>query len=309
MRILDQSALKLDLKEIGMPPEILRRFELLIARPHGIILVTGPTGSGKTTTLYSALASLNEPGVKIITAEDPVEFRLPRIQQVQVNPKVGLTFAGVLRSALRQDPDVVLVGEIRDKETSEIALKAAMTGHLVLSSLHTNDAISSALRLVDMGAPAYMVAASVNSVMAQRLVRRNCKACSVNYTVTEEELVWLKAIAVGKDVDWSQASFKMGEGCKQCSNTGCLGRIGVYELLEMTRPLADCLRKNDVSGFARAALEQPEYETLAMSALRYALDGLISPREVFRLASSLEDHFDEDDHENNDESDNAKNAS
>jgi len=294
MRILDQSALKLDLKQIGMPPDILRRFELFIARPHGIVLVTGPTGSGKTTTLYSALSSLNAPGVKIITAEDPVEFRLPRIQQVQVNEKVGLTFAGVLRSALRQDPDVVLVGEIRDKETSEIALKAAMTGHLVLSSLHTNDAISSAIRLVDMGAPAYMVAGSVTAVIAQRLVRKTCDRCIQPYTLSAEEKTWLKIIAGNRPVDFTAANFQEGTGCNHCNKTGHYGRVGVYEILEMTRPLADRLRREDISGFAREALNSPDYETLAMAALRYALQGIISPREVFRLASSLEDHVIDD---------------
>ena len=289
MRILDQSALKLDLADIGMPPNILRRFELLIHRPHGIILVTGPTGSGKTTTLYSALSQLNAPGVKIITAEDPVEYRLPRVQQCQVNEKIGLTFTSVLRSALRQDPDIVLVGEIRDQATSEIALKAAMTGHLVLSTLHTNDAISSAVRLVDMGAPAYLVSASVNAVLAQRLVRRNCEKCIEDYTPSEEEMAWIVAITDGRDIDLEQANFKKAPGCRQCNNSGYFGRIGAYELLEMTKPLQDKLRAGDMAGFAREAYRNPEYETLAMCALRYALKGIISVQEVFGLASSLDD--------------------
>ena len=252
--------------------------------------MTGPTGSGKTTTLYSALSQLNKPGIKIITAEDPVEYRLPRVQQVQVNEKIDLTFTSVLRSALRQDPDVVLVGEIRDKATSEIALKAAMTGHLVLSSLHTNDAVSSAVRLIDMGAPAYLVSASVNGVLAQRLVRKNCEHCAVLYTPTDEENAWLISITDGRDFGLESAQFKHGEGCRHCNKTGFFGRIGVYELLEMTKPLQDKLRQGDVSGFAREAYRDHEYETLAMCALRYAIAGTICLQEVFRLATSLDDH-------------------
>ncbi|HBF07034.1 MAG: ATPase, T2SS/T4P/T4SS family [Pseudomonadota bacterium] len=291
MRILDQSALKLNLAEIGMPEHVLRRFEILIQRPHGIILVTGPTGSGKTTTLYSALTQLNKPGVKIITAEDPVEYRLPRIQQVQVNEKIELTFTSVLRSALRQDPDIVLVGEIRDQATSEIALKAAMTGHLVLSTLHTNDAISSAIRLVDMGAPAYLVSASVNAVLAQRLVRKNCEKCLEDYTPSDMEMGWLVTIADGRSTfDFDHAQFKHSPGCRVCNNSGYYGRIGAYELLEMTKPLQDKLRQNDMAGFAREAYRDPDYETLAMCALRYAFKGIISVKEVFALATSLADH-------------------
>lgn len=291
MRILDQSALKLDLAEIGMPAHILRRFEILIHRPHGIILVTGPTGSGKTTTLYSALSQLNAPGVKIITAEDPVEYRLPRVQQVEVNEKIELTFNSVLRSALRQDPDIVLVGEIRDKATAEIALKAAMTGHLVLSTLHTNDAISSAVRLVDMGAPPYLVSASVNAVLAQRLVRKNCEKCVEPHSPTDEELAWMISIADGRDFNIENGQFKKSAGCRACNQTGFFGRIGAYELLEMTKPLQDKLRQGDVANFAREAYRCTEYETLAMCALRYAVQGIIPVSEVFSLATSLEDRF------------------
>jgi len=180
MRLLDQSGGLLKLDHIGMPADILERFRKYIHQPHGIVLVTGPTGSGKTTTLYGALNEMNSPEKKIITVEDPVEYRLPRINQVQVNTKVGLTFAGVLRTALRQDPDVVMVGEMRDQETAEIGLRAAMTGHLVLSTLHTNDSISTALRLLDMGAEGYVVASSLQAVLAQRLVRRICDSCRVD---------------------------------------------------------------------------------------------------------------------------------
>ncbi|TDT36983.1 MSHA biogenesis protein MshE [Halospina denitrificans] len=194
MRLLDQSEGILNLESTGMPPDIIRRFRRLIHRPFGMILVTGPTGSGKTTTLYGALTELNKPEVKVITAEDPVEYRLPRITQVQVNSRIGLDFASVLRSALRQDPDIILVGEMRDQETVEIGLRAAMTGHLVLSTLHTNDAISSAMRLLDMGAEPFLVSSSISGVLAQRLVRKVCDNCKAPYTPSRQEQVWLDSI-------------------------------------------------------------------------------------------------------------------
>lgn len=194
MRLLDQSQGILDLESTGMPPGILRRFRRLIHRPHGMMLVTGPTGSGKTTTLYGALTELNQAQVKIITAEDPVEYRLPRITQVQVRSQIGLTFASVLRSALRQDPDTILVGEMRDQETVQIGLRAAMTGHMVLSTLHTNDAVSSAMRLLDMGAEPFLVSSSIAGVLAQRLVRRVCENCQVPYTPTHQETIWIDRI-------------------------------------------------------------------------------------------------------------------
>ncbi len=194
MRLLDQSQGMLNLDVTGMPETLLENFRRMIKKPHGMILVTGPTGSGKTTTLYGALTELNRPEVKIITAEDPVEYRLPRITQVQVNPKIGLEFANVLRAALRQDPDVILVGEMRDHETAEIGLRAAMTGHLVLSTLHTNDSISSAMRLIDMGAEPFLVASSLLGVVAQRLVRKVCENCREAYEPTSQEQVWLNAV-------------------------------------------------------------------------------------------------------------------
>jgi len=194
MRLLDQSQGILDLETTGMPPLLLDRFRKLIKRPHGMILVTGPTGSGKTTTLYGALSELNKAEVKIITAEDPVEYRLPRITQVQIRPKIGLDFASVLRASLRQDPDVILVGEMRDRETVEIGLRAAMTGHLVLSTLHTNDAISSAMRLLDMGAEPFLVSSSLVGIVAQRLVRRVCDNCKQPYQPSQQEKVWLDGL-------------------------------------------------------------------------------------------------------------------
>ena len=191
MRLLDQSAGMLSMDKLGMPEKIRGRFENLVKRPYGMVLVTGPTGSGKTTTLYAALNLLNDPERKIITAEDPIEYRLPRINQVQVNAKIGLTFASVLRTALRQDPDIILVGEMRDQETAEIGLRAAMTGHMVLSTLHTNDSVSTAMRLIDMGCDAFLVASSLRAVIAQRLVRRICEHCKQPYQLNDQELTWL----------------------------------------------------------------------------------------------------------------------
>jgi len=286
MRLLDQSQGTLNLDSTGMPSHLLERFRKLIKRPHGMILVTGPTGSGKTTTLYGALTELNKPEVKIITAEDPVEYRLPRITQVQVNPKIGLEFAGVLRSALRQDPDIILVGEMRDHETVEIGLRAAMTGHLVLSTLHTNDSISSAMRLIDMGAEPFLVASSLLGVVAQRLVRRVCDNCSETYEPTEQELIWLRSFDLDPlDIE---AGFVHGRGCYQCSNTGYRGRVGVYEMLEMDEDMLDALRRKDVSDFTRAARKSEFFRPLGQCAMDYALQGVTSLQEVSRVAATAE---------------------
>ncbi|NWO04393.1 MAG: Flp pilus assembly complex ATPase component TadA [Alteromonadaceae bacterium] len=286
MRLLDQSQGTLDLEGTGMPPHLLERFRKLIKRPHGMILVTGPTGSGKTTMLYGALTELNKPEVKIITAEDPVEYRLPRITQVQVNPKIGLEFASVLRSALRQDPDIILVGEMRDHETVEIGLRAAMTGHLVLSTLHTNDSISSAMRLIDMGAEPFLVASSLLGVVAQRLVRRVCDNCKETYEPTEQELIWLRSFELDPlDIE---AGFVHGRGCYQCSNTGYKGRVGVYEMLEMNEDMLDALRRKDVSDFTRAARKSDLFQPLGQCAMDYALQGVTSLQEVARVAATAE---------------------
>ena len=281
MRLLDQSAGLLSLDQSGMPPDILMHFRRQLQRPHGMILVTGPTGSGKTTTLYGALSELNQPGTKIITAEDPVEYRLPRVSQVQVNPKNGLTFSSVLRTTLRQDPDILLVGEMRDDETVEIGLRGALTGHLVLSTLHTNDAITSALRLLDMGAPGYLVASGLRAIVAQRLVRRICPKCRQHYQPDDSELVWLRHLS-GLDVEHIQ--FQQGMGCHSCNFTGYQGRIGVYELLELDMPMMSALRNNDADGFARAARESEIYRPLVHVALDYAKQGITSLDEVLRLA-------------------------
>ncbi len=282
MRLLDQKGGVQQLENVGMQPALLARFRRLIAHPNGLVLVTGPTGSGKTTTLYGALTELNRPDVKIITAEDPVEFQLPRVNQVQINTKIGLTFAAVLRATLRQDPDVLLVGEIRDKETAEIAMRAAMTGHLVLSTLHTNDAVSTAMRLLDIGIEGYLAAAALRGIVAQRLVRRVCDSCREPHVPTPQQLAFLHGWL--DDVGISQASFQHGRGCARCQQTGYRGRVGVFELLSFDVALADALRRNDAEAFARIAREQPDYEPLIANALRYAAEGVTSLAEVIELA-------------------------
>ncbi|WP_421339923.1 MSHA fimbrial ATPase MshE [Aeromonas veronii] len=284
MRLLDQSSGILSLTETGMPPEILTRFRRQLKRPHGMILVTGPTGSGKTTTLYGALSELNQSSNKIITVEDPVEYRLSRVNQVQVNPKIGLTFSNVLRSTLRQDPDILLVGEMRDNETVEIGLRGAITGHLVLTTLHTNDAVTSALRLIDMGAPGYLVASALRAVVAQRLVRRVCEHCVEEKAPDEGQATWLTVLSGEAP---GQHTYHKGRGCQSCNFTGYSGRIGVYELLELDQPMMDALRRNDAEGFAKAARQHEHYRPLALTALDYAREGITSVDEVLRLAEDL----------------------
>jgi MSHA biogenesis protein MshE len=290
MRLLDQSQGLLTLDQTGMPPAILNRYRRLLKRPHGMILVTGPTGSGKTTTLYGSLTELNKPESKIITVEDPVEYRLPRINQVQVNYKIDLTFSHVLRTTLRQDPDIIMVGEMRDKETVEIGLRGALTGHLVLSTLHTNDSISSAIRLLDMGAPGYLVASSLRGIIAQRLVRRICDNCSVDEQVSSEANFWLKTL----NEDISNITFKKGAGCQKCNHSGYRGRVGVFELLEMTEAMMNSLKNEDTSAFSEAARLSPEYKPLAHSALLYAKEGITTIEEVLKLVEMVGDAKDGD---------------
>ncbi|OAN16512.1 MSHA biogenesis protein MshE [Photobacterium jeanii] len=279
MRLLDQSAGILSLEEVGMPADILGRFRRQLKRPHGMILVTGPTGSGKTTTLYGALSELNKPGKKLITAEDPVEYRLPRVNQVQVNSKIGLTFSSILRTFLRQDPDIILVGEMRDQETVEIGLRSALTGHLVLSTLHTNDAVDSALRMMDMEAPGYLVASGVRAVLAQRLVRKVCSDCGEDEALDDAKQQWLKA----RFPDVQAETFRVGSGCQSCNFTGYRGRIGVFELLELDQPMMDALRSNNAVLFSQIARTSPGYKPLINSALDLALAGRTSLEEVIQL--------------------------
>ncbi len=281
MRLLDPGEETVRLEHIGIPKSIRARFRRSLERPHGLIIVTGPTGSGKTTTLYAALRELNLASKKIITVEDPVEYRLPRINQVQINPKIDLTFASVLRAALRQDPDIVMIGEMRDQETAEIALRAAMTGHLVLSTLHTNDAPSAAMRLADMGAEGYLVATALQCVMAQRLVRKICTDCTAPYEPTANELAWLEALAP----EAKAAAFARGGGCTQCHGTGYRGRMGAYELLTMTDALGDALRSEDPVTYMEVAREDADFRSLVLCALDYARNGLTTLEEVIRLAT------------------------
>lgn len=287
MRLLDQSAGLLSLNATGMPPHILAKVRKLVKSPNGMFLATGPTGSGKTTTLYGCLSELNQAESKIITVEDPVEYRLPRINQVQINNKIGLTFSSVLRTALRQDPDVIMVGEIRDQETAEIGLRAALTGHMVLSTLHTNDAISTALRLIDMGAAPYLVASSLRAVLAQRLVRRICASCKISHKPLAQEVTWVSNIA---HKDHHESKFFKGMGCQTCNNTGFKGRIGVYELLEMNdASLLTALRNGDTEAFSVAAKALPEYKSLGETALELALEGVTTISEVLRISEVVSD--------------------
>ncbi len=286
LRLLDQSAGVRELSELGMPADVAHRFERLIHSPHGMLLVTGPTGSGKTSTLYAALNLLNQPENKIITVEDPVEYRLPRVNQVQVHPEIGLTFARVLRAVLRQDPDIVLVGEMRDEETADIGIRAALTGHLVLSTLHTNNSVSTVSRLLDMGAKAYLVASGLKGVVAQRLVKRVCTGCAVDHVLDGNERAWLRSVLGERG---NELRFKRGGGCTHCNGTGYRGRIGVYELLEIDNELAMLLGRADTAGFAQAVHAKAEFRTLSQSALQCASEGLTTLDEVIRISGGFEE--------------------
>jgi len=280
MRLLDQSGGLLDLNESGMPDAILKRFRNIISLPYGIILLVGPTGSGKTTTLYGALNELNKTDVKIITVEDPVEYRIPRINQIQVQPKIDLTFSKILRSVLRQDPDIIMVGELRDEETVSIALRAALTGHLVLATLHTNDAITSAIRLMDMGAPGYIAASVLHAMMAQRLLRKICPRCIQLYKPTLQEKTWLSSVVHREVID---VQFKHGAGCSYCNYTGYRGRVGVFEYLEMSPPLADALRENNTTEFNKLAVKQSGFHSLLSGGMDLVIQGKTTLREVMSV--------------------------
>jgi MSHA biogenesis protein MshE len=292
MRLLSQSATLLSLEKLGMTAATEVRFRRLVERNSGMVLVTGPTGSGKTTTLYAALNHINKPGVKVITVEDPVEYRMDGITQVQVLPKIGLDFARVLRTALRQDPDIILVGEIRDRETVEIALRGAMTGHFVFSTLHTINAIATVNRLLDMGAPGYMIAAAVHGIVAQRLVRRVCADCTQPATPTVNQIAWLATCRPGLNL--GPQKFMAGAGCTYCNLTGYRGRVAVYELLEFDRTLADAVGRGDLEGFARAARGSAGYLPLAQGAIDYALAGVTSLAEAMAVGGGLEELLDVD---------------
>ena len=272
--------------ERSLHGDLLLPFLEILNRPHGIVLLTGPTGSGKTTTLYAALAEVNSTEKKIITVEDPVEYRLPGINQVQVNEKIDLSFSSVLRSALRQDPDIILVGEMRDEETANIGLRAALTGHLVLSTLHTKDAMTTPIRLIDMGAPYYMVGTSVHAVVAQRLVRLNCESCAEPYAPDAQEHGWL-AVAYGMRP--GEHKFKRGKGCSHCNGVGLLGRTGIYEMLEMSPDMVAALNRNQTNEFMALAEQATREQSLKHRALQLALTGRSPVSEVIRVASELGD--------------------
>ncbi|HEX4927512.1 MAG TPA: GspE/PulE family protein [Burkholderiales bacterium] len=286
LRLLNRAGALKSLDRLGMPEDVRQRFAEIMHRSAGMVLVTGPTGSGKTTTLYAALAEVNTPERKIITVEDPVEYRLPGITQVQVNEKIDLTFGRVLRSTLRQDPDVILIGEIRDEETAQIGLRAALTGHLVLSTVHTKDSANTPLRLIDMGAPSYMVAASVHAVIAQRLLRLNCDSCAADTQPTAQEARWLEA-HVGER--WRGQRFRRSPGCSHCNRTGFVGRTGVYEMLEMTPELVRAANESDPNAFLDAARAQLRGRTLTDAALALLFAGRTTVAEAMKVAVELED--------------------
>jgi len=286
MRLLNRKASLLSLENLGMPAEMLARFRQLIQRTNGMVLVTGPTGSGKTTTLYAALSEIATVEKKVITVEDPVEYRLPGVNQVQINEKIDLTFSAVLRSALRQDPDIILVGEMRDEETAQIGLRAALTGHLVLSTLHTKDAATTPIRLIDMGAPYYMVGTSIHAVVAQRLVRLNCESCSAPQQPDATEAGWL---AAEYGIKPGQHEFRRGHGCSHCNGTGLLGRTGIYEMLEMSAEMTAALNRNDTNGFMAAAGKAMQGRSLKQQALQLVASGRAPVTEAIRVASELGD--------------------
>lgn len=284
MRLLNQSADLLNIRQIGMPENILKYYLQVLYASYGLLLIVGPTGGGKTTTLYASLNELNKPEDKIITVEDPIEYHLPRINQVQVNAKIGLTFANMLRAILRQDPDIIMIGELRDQETMEIALRAAMTGHFVLATLHTNDTISSATRLMDMGAKGYLVASVLRAVIAQRLVRRICAMCVHDREPTDAEKAWLKTVNYDGSLT---ARYKSGKGCTYCHYTGYQGRIGVFEILPIYGELTDALRRDDTGEFYRAAVKQSLYKPLLHVGLDLAIQGVTTVDEVIKMAGEI----------------------
>ncbi len=284
LRLLNRDEVRLDLAYLGMPPDMLDTFGRLIQRPYGLVLVTGPTGSGKTTTLYAVMNRINAPDKKIVTVEDPVEYQLDGINQIQVKPKIGLTFASALRTILRQDPDVVLVGEIRDAETAEIAVQSALTGHLVFSTLHTNDAASAIIRLQEMGVESYLLSSSLLGVLAQRLVRRICHECKTEYEMSPE-LLQQAVQALGLEGKQVPARVWRGKGCSHCANTGYSGRTGIFELLEVDdRVRRRILQGVDSEGISRAA-RAAGMRMLRQDGLKKVLEGLTTPEEVMRVTN------------------------
>ena len=286
MRLAQKKALTMDKRDLGFPDDELEKFNRILSHPNGLILVTGPTGSGKSTTLYTALSELNVEGVNIITVEDPVEANLNGVNQVQVNDKAGLTFGSALRSILRQDPDIIMIGEIRDQETAEIAVKASITGHLVVSTLHTNSSANTITRLADMGVENYLIADSVVGVIAQRLVRRVCPACGVVRDATEEEKKTLGFAGSPKRIQVRTPGHKE---CVRCGGTGYFGRIGVYEIMPITPDLRQAINRGENADVLEEIARKHGMKTLRMSAVEYALRGITTVEEVRRVAYEEDD--------------------
>ena len=298
MRLLWESGKILGLEQLGLQKEPLEILKRNIKKPHGMILVVGPTGSGKTTTLYTILGLLNQPGVNISTIEDPIEYRMPRVNQSQVASKIGFTFAGGLRSLLRQDPDIIMVGEIRDNETAEIAINAALTGHLVLSTLHTNDAVSTLPRLMEMGIPSFLVSSTCNIIIAQRLVRKICQNCISSYNLSDKEIEELEKSFNIKDILNSMAKagiikskktlkdllFYKGKGCKQCSNQGYKGRVGIYEALEITPKISDLINKKATNAEIFSAAKEQGMFTIVEDGFAKAESGITTIEEIIRVS-------------------------
>jgi general secretion pathway protein E len=285
MRVLDRTAVRLSLEDMHMPADTLARFAEMLARPHGILLVTGPTGAGKTTTLYAGLARLDAGSQKIVTVEDPVEYQLPGIVQIQVHAQIGLTFANALRSILRQDPDVVMIGEMRDGETAQIAVQAALTGHLVLSTLHTNDAASAVIRMVDMGVERFLITSTVNGVVAQRLVRTLCDHCKVPEV---PDPGWLQSTGLHRHLA-PGAPIYQARGCPQCRGTGYRGRVGIYELLIVDEPLRRAIADGADAGALQALAVNSGMRPLHDDGLRRVAAGVTTYEEVLRATQDAGD--------------------
>jgi len=283
MRLLDKSNLQLDMSKLGFDPQTLKDFQEAIHRPYGMILITGPTGSGKSTTLYSALSELNKPDVNISTAEDPVEYNLMGINQVQVRDEIGLNFAACLRSFLRQDPDIIMVGEIRDLETAQIAVKAALTGHLVLSTLHTNDAPSTVDRLINMGVETFLLTSSVNLIAAQRLVRQICTSCKVPVEFSPDALINIGVDPI--EVSGGFPTFR-GQGCHNCNQTGYRGRLAIYEVMVMHEALKELILRGASAADLKREAVKLGMSTLRMSAIQKVRDGLTTIEETVRVTDS-----------------------
>ena len=280
MRILDKSGTALDFATLGFDPAVLSRFQQVLMQPHGIVLVTGPTGSGKTTTLYTALDKLNNPDIKILTVEDPVEYQMEGINQIQVKPQIGLTFANALRSIVRQDPDVIMIGEIRDLETAQIAVQSALTGHMVLSTLHTNDAASTINRLLDMGMDDYLLTSTVNGILAQRLVRTLCSHCREAHVALPEVV---EEMQLNRYTDASPVRLYRAVGCAECGNTGYSGRVSIVELLVMSDAIRSLVMRHVTSGEVRQQAITEGMQTMYENGLSKAVAGVTTIEEVLRV--------------------------